>query len=360
MLSQLTLGPGERADVVVDFEPYAVGTDVFLINDAPSPFPGGAGVGVVPDVMKFVVSSLPGTPPHTDPLPASLRPMEVLQEADATEFREFHLDKGPGTCTPDEWEIQSIDPVTRNIIVDAMGRVGNQWDAITEIPELGETEVWKFVNKSGMTHPMHMHLVFFQVLDRQSCQISGFECNPIGSPVPAPPHERGWKDTVQVGPNEIVRVIARFEDYEGKFSYHCHILEHEDHEMMRQFQSVATVPHCADGVDNDGDGLIDFAGGDPGCDAATDAGERGPTLPCDDGIDNDGDATTDFPADLSCSGPSGVTELPEPSLALGLVSGGGLPFAGRASSDAQVRAVDGQGRSSAVLSLGNASRDLNP
>ena len=318
-ISQVTLGPGERADVVVDFAPYSVGTEVFLLNDAPAPFPGSAGVGVVADVMKFVVSNLPGAPPHTDPLPLSLRPMEVLQEIDATVFREFHLEKGPGTCTADEWEIRSID--------ETGAVIGSQWIDITELPELGETEVWKFVNLSGMTHPMHMHLVMFQVLDRQSCQESGGQCLPIGSPVPPPDHERGWKDTVQVGPNEIVRVIARFENYEGLFSYHCHILEHEDHEMMRQFQAVATVPNCGDGIDNDGDGLTDFAGGDPGCDSATDLGERGPTLACDDGIDNDGDGTTDHPADSSCGSPSGATELPEPSVILGLAAGIAL-FAG--------------------------------
>jgi len=142
------------------------------------------------------------------------------------------------------------------------------------------TEVWKFVNLSGVTHPMH--LVMFQVLDRQSCQELAGDCIPIGSPVPPPAHERGWKDTVQVGPDEIVRVIARFEIYEELFSYHCHILEHEDHEMMRQFRSVATAPHCADGIDNDGDGA------------------------------------TDYPADPSCSGAS---EVPEPSFALGVAIG---------------------------------------
>jgi len=78
----------------------------------------------------------------------------------------------------------------------------------------------------------------FQVLDRQAFEEQGGQIVPIGSRVPPPAHEAGWKDTVQVGPNEIVRVIARFEDYTGKFPYHCHILEHEDHEMMRQFQTV--------------------------------------------------------------------------------------------------------------------------
>ena len=113
---------------------------------------------------------------------------------------------------------------------------------------------------------------------------------------------------MRVGPNEIVRVIARFENYLGLFPYHCHILEHEDHEMMRQFQTVAIVPACANGVDDDGDGLQDFAGGDPGCLSETDPSEREPALGCDDGIDNDGDGGTDFPDDLGCYDPTWIED----------------------------------------------------
>jgi spore coat protein A len=127
---------------------------------------------------------------------------------------------------------------------------------VTELPELDTTEVWSFVNRSGVTHPMHMHLVFFQVLDRQSFDEVGGLVVPIGSPVPPPAREVGWKDTVRVGPNEIVRVIARFEDYEGLFPYHCHILEHEDHEMMREFH-VVPEPRVLLGL---GAGLLLLAG----------------------------------------------------------------------------------------------------
>jgi hypothetical protein len=151
----------------------------------------------------------------------------------------------------------------------------------------------------------------FQVLDRQGFEEIAGEIVPIGSPVPPPPQEAGWKDTVQVGPDEIVRVIARFENYVGLYPYHCHILEHEDHEMMRQFQAVATTPACQDGIDNDGDGLIDFAGNDPGCDSPEDLGEHAPTLPCDDGIDNDGDGLPDFPEDPGCAWSGGSTESPQ-------------------------------------------------
>jgi spore coat protein A len=178
--------------------------------------------------------------------------------------------------------------------------------------------------------------------------VSG-EIVPIGAPVPPPAHEAGWKDTVQVGPNEIVRVIAEFVNpidpagptYTGLFPYHCHILEHEDHEMMRQFQATTTcgdgVPglpqeecddgnqlpgdgcsalcqvedECNDGVDNDGDGLTDFAGGDPGCASANDFLETSPALVCDDGVDNDGDGWADHPDDPGCGSPTGAREQPQ-------------------------------------------------
>jgi cysteine-rich repeat protein len=109
-------------------------------------------------------------------------------------------------------------------------------------------------------HPMHMHLVMFQVLDRQPFDVVDGVVVPIGPPIAPPSHEAGWKDTVRVQRSEIVRVIARFESYTGKFPYHCHILEHEDHEMMRQFQTVqcgnnVKEPNedCDDGNTLDGD-----------------------------------------------------------------------------------------------------------
>jgi FtsP/CotA-like multicopper oxidase with cupredoxin domain len=181
---------------------------------------------VLPDVMRFDVEAVAG---FTDPVPGSLRSMEILNEADAVAFRTMELRKGPGdTCSPFDWEVATTDGLNGVVL-------GSRWEDVTELPELGTTEVWSFINRSGLTHPMHMHLVLFQVLDRQAFDEIGGQVVPIGSPVPPPPHEMGWKDTVQVGPNEIVRVIARFEDYDGLFPYHCHILEHEDHEMMREF-----------------------------------------------------------------------------------------------------------------------------
>ncbi len=110
---------------------------------------------------------------------------------------------------------------------------------------LGTMEIWRFVNATGSVHPMHMHLVAFQVLDRQPITVSGGSWVVAGAAVAPAPVEAGWKDTVAVGAHEAVRVIARFEDFVGLFPYHCHILEHEDHEMMRQFETTTV---CGDGV----------------------------------------------------------------------------------------------------------------
>jgi spore coat protein A len=216
-VSTLTIGPGERYDVVVDFEPYATNDEILLENSAPAPFPNGS-VDVT-QVMKFRVGALLG---DTDPVPSTLRSIERLQEGNAVKTRDFELKKsGLDACGRSHWEIHGLHS-----------------DDITESPELGTTEIWRFINDSGVSHPMQMHLVFFQVLDRDGFTRDGSgNIVPDGNPQAPPLEESGWKDTAMVGPNEILRVIARFEDYKGLYAYHCHILEHEDHEMMRQFRT---------------------------------------------------------------------------------------------------------------------------
>jgi spore coat protein A len=217
-VSQLTLMPGERADVVMDFAPYTAGTQLFLTNSAPAPFPGTPGVGVLPSVLKFIVTNTVG---HTAALPTSLRPVPRLQESNAVVHRDFVLRKGSDPCTGSAWLINDL-----------------HWDDITEFPVLGTTEVWSFINRSGVAHPMHLHLVLMQILDRQAFVVSNEVIVTTGPRVAPPANEAGWKDTVRANPGEIIRVIARFDGFPGRYPYHCHILEHEDHEMMRQFEVV--------------------------------------------------------------------------------------------------------------------------
>jgi spore coat protein A len=249
-VGQLTIGPGERYDVVVNFAGLGTDDEVFLVNSAGAPFPNGT-VDLT-EVMKFRVTAQAG---DTDALPAFLRTVTSLDPAAAVRTRDFRLKKsGLDACSNQTWLINDLG-----------------WSDITEYPELGTVEIWRFINDSGVSHPMHMHLVAFQVLDRDGFSKGpNGEIIPDGSPQAPPAEERGWKDTAMVAPNEILRVIASFDDYKGNYAYHCHILEHEDNEMMRQFQTI----QCGDGVVDPTEGCDD---GDlaawNGCNAACDVEE---------------------------------------------------------------------------------------
>jgi FtsP/CotA-like multicopper oxidase with cupredoxin domain len=220
----LTIGPGERYDVVVDFAGYANGDEILLRNNAGAPYPNGT--ADLPQVMKFRVTSQSG---YTSAVPDTLRPIVRLDPASSVQTRDFRLKQsGTDGCGRATWEINGLG-----------------WTDITEYPRLGTTEIWRFINDSGVSHPMHMHLVMFQVLDRDGfTKDASGTIIPNGNPQAPAAEESGWKDTAMVAPTQILRVIARFEDYKGKYPYHCHILEHEEHDMMRQFQTVA----CGDGV----------------------------------------------------------------------------------------------------------------
>ena len=105
-------------------------------------------------------------------------------------------------------------------------------DRIDEVVRLGDIEIWAVRNRGGQPHPFHVHLVQFQVLDRDGDPVTGAES--------------GWKDTVLVHPGELVRIIMRFERYadpETPYMYHCHIMEHEDNGMMGQFLVVKEPEH---------------------------------------------------------------------------------------------------------------------
>ncbi len=276
-LTELTISPGERADIVVDFEGYSANDVILLTNSAPAPYPGDPGAGVVPEVMKFIVTPNAG---FTSALPAMLRPVPPLLVGDVATTREFELNKMfvdyPGTaCDADVWFINGL-----------------AWDDITEIPTMNTTELWKFINLSGVTHPMHLHLDFHQVVGRQPFTLIDGVPTPTGPVVHPDANEVGWKDTTRANPDEILWIIAQFTEYTGDFPYHCHILEHEDHEMMRQFQ--VALPCNGDCGDADGIvGIVDFLA------VLAQWGQIGTS--CD--LDNDGTGITDFLRVLGTWGP---------------------------------------------------------
>jgi spore coat protein A, manganese oxidase len=185
------LASAERADVVVDFSEYEVGDQVVLENRL--------GSGSTAAVMRFDVVKREA---DGSSIPDRLRPLEELRPAEAVRTRSFVLSQGRG----DSWLIN--------------GRVYDP-DRIDATARTGEVEVWEFFNRSMMPHPMHIHQTSWQVLSRNGA--------------PPPSWERGWKDTFNVGPMERVQVIGRYSDYTGVYSFHCHILEHEDRGMMGQF-----------------------------------------------------------------------------------------------------------------------------
>ncbi|RJP77073.1 MAG: T9SS C-terminal target domain-containing protein [Candidatus Zixiibacteriota bacterium] len=222
---RLLVSPGERFDVIIDFAGYQ-GQYFVLHNNAKSPFKGFGEYEdeePLPEIMLFEVQDTVVADPYT--IPASLRPVIPIPENSAKEIRDLTLEEEEG-----------------------MGHLllllnGMHWDdPITENPQLGSTEIWRILNLTEDVHPIHLHLVQFQILDRQPFDVEAYmeEDTLIftGPPAPPQPNEMGWKDTFHAFPGTMTRIIQRFQDYPGLFVWHCHILEHEDHEMMRPYEVV--------------------------------------------------------------------------------------------------------------------------
>jgi bilirubin oxidase len=229
-LDDLLIGPAERADVIVDFTGVPVGTELYLINEGPDePFGGGepgdgfeaADPASTGQVMKLVIAPLASTDTSVPPSQLTLPSFTPLGEATVT--RQVSLNE------EDSSVLEGVGPREAELgTLDGSGKpVHLGWDhAITENPPLGATEVWEIHNFTEDAHPIHIHEVQFQVVDRQP-----FE----GSARPPESWETGYKDTVIAYPDEITRVKALF-DLAGLYVWHCHILEHEDNEMMRPYR----------------------------------------------------------------------------------------------------------------------------
>jgi spore coat protein A, manganese oxidase len=121
---------------------------------------------------------------------------------------------------------------------------GKMWnDRISEVIEVGTVEIWRFINViDDDPHPIHVHLVDFQILERQPFDVAHFQRTGklmfTGPAVPPEPNEMGLKDTVQTPFGYVTSIIARFGPFTGRYVWHCHMLEHEDYEMMRPFEVV--------------------------------------------------------------------------------------------------------------------------
>ena len=113
---------------------------------------------------------------------------------------------------------------------------------MTENPELDSVEIWNLINLTDDAHPIHLHLVRFQILDRRRFDRFSYQLKKTlrftGPTIPPDPNEAGWKDTVRADGGMVTRIIVRFEGYPGRYVWHCHNLEHEDNEMMRPYEVV--------------------------------------------------------------------------------------------------------------------------
>jgi spore coat protein A len=236
-LDTLTLAPGERADVVIDFAGRE-GQTLVVHNEARAPFP----TGKLPDprttglVMAFEVSRPLNRARPDSSLPRRLRPSPFAVE-------------GPVTTTRALLLMQGKDRFGRQLpLLGTIRQGGHAWsDPITENPMLDDVEIWELYNTTNDTHSIHLHLVSFEVVDRQRFAahhdpVTGALSNVrlIGDPTPPAPNERGPKDIVHAMPHEVTRIKARF-DRKGLYVWHCHLLSHEDHDMMRPYH-VGPMP----------------------------------------------------------------------------------------------------------------------
>lgn len=225
----LVIAPGERMDVIVDFAEAGMGERIVVTNNAPTPFPFGA--PVVPpanQIMAFDVShDLPAG--FVDlPLPATLRSGGAFTVGEPARTRELLLFEG-------------ADELGRIFALLGTAAGGfRQWnDPVTETVPYGDVEEWVVYNTTPDAHPIHVHLPQFQLLWRAPFKAtqdrSGALRNiRLGAKAPAPAWERGPKDTAQMLPGEATAFRAKF-DRAGEYVWHCHILSHEDHEMMRRY-----------------------------------------------------------------------------------------------------------------------------
>lgn len=251
--NRLLMGPAERADLIVDFTNVPVGNYVLGNVGPDEPFGGGVpGVDFEPahpestgQVLEFKVlprmgPADPSTPPLYLQLPAitPLPPATVSRELALLEEMSSHFDDAPAEAL--------LGTVAGNPGEEPGLWSKRMWmEPVTENPELGATELWAIYNATADAHPMHIHEVVFEVVSRQAIRVDEhahtLQVEPGSAPQPPEPWETGFKDTVIAYPGQVTRVRLQF-NTPGQFVWHCHIVEHEDNEMMRPYRIGPVQP----------------------------------------------------------------------------------------------------------------------
>ncbi len=291
----LLLAPAERGDFIVDFRAVPAGSILILYSDAPAPFPKGDGRNDYYPKNPKTPTSVRGFGPNTrtllqirvkarvgaaDPsitLPAAFTPTDPFLVAQTPGVPIVPIVNAQGFASvtlANGTTVQAkVRYLTLNEAFDGYGRLiqyigtnvptnlggpglfGREYMSTpTEIVNKGAYEIWEFANLTGDTHPIHTHLVNWQVLSRQPFSAKTYAGVPnyLGPAVAPDPNEMGWKETVRMNPGEVTRVFAKYDmpampftvpqsprmaaagiPNAAEYVYHCHILEHEEHDMMR-------------------------------------------------------------------------------------------------------------------------------
>lgn len=306
------MGPGERCDIVIDFSTVKPGTILTLMNDASTPFPAGdpTGVGTTDQIMQFIVNGK--MIDNKVPTKAGKDKSLIVPNMRLTPMVQLTNFKGKVNVAPDITRQLTLNEVAtddgplmvllNNSRFESMTDPAsgmNMFGVTTEKPVEGNTEVWQLINTTMDAHPMHMHLVQFQLVSRQNFDMNGYMAeymtsfngvnggmagmymgaegppfaydaanrdgaiggNPgvnkylTGTPIPAEPNERGWKDVIIAYPNQVTTYVVRFAPTDKPLAtpkssllygfdpsagpgyvWHCHIVEHEDNDMMRPME----------------------------------------------------------------------------------------------------------------------------
>jgi FtsP/CotA-like multicopper oxidase with cupredoxin domain len=271
-LDQIILAPAERADVLINFQAFQ-GRSLTLVNTQDPPLEPGTSTPN-PDIMQFRVRAQQVHDGFT--LPATLSPSFVRLTHD-TLPEHMHrwlvltlLDK----MHPEMWEMVEIDRPPTNLPTDGIVQVKLANGAVKTLQRVSRDfkdapnfyvdyngwEQWSILNASPVAHPIHVHLIQFQALSRDIYDITSFDNGVGGTRTPLTlqqagspdPNEHGWKDTIRVGGGQLVNIAGQFGGANGRYVYHCHILEHEDEGMMRTFvvmpeQVMKLDRHIVDG-----------------------------------------------------------------------------------------------------------------
>jgi spore coat protein A len=251
--NQLLMGLAERADLIVDFTNVTPGNYVLGNVGPDEPFGGGipgvdfpvADPATTGQVMEFRVVPAVGPDPTTPPQFLQLPAIVPLPAETVTRPLALIEKMGMGydqAGNPLEGPVEALLGT-----VEAGSAVERLWmEPVSEDPALGATELWEFYNTTGDAHPMHVHEVVFEVVNREGLVVdaNGDVVEPIqldGVITPPEPWETGFKDTVTAYPGQVTRIRAQF-NTPGQFVWHCHIVEHEDNEMMRPFRIGPVQP----------------------------------------------------------------------------------------------------------------------